>query len=185
MTTSITKSFEVEQNIETVWKNLSDPNEIVTCVPGASLTEKIDENNYKGKVELKFGPVKAAYDGKITFLERNATTKVMKLKGLGMDVKGKGSAEMIMSGDLKDTEGKTRVDVTMDISITGQLAQFGSRLINDVSNNVFEQFVANFKAKLANLPIDTSLNTGSIVATASKGILAMILDFFRKLLGGK
>lgn len=185
MTTSITKSFEVEQNIETVWKNLSDPNEIVTCVPGASLTEKIDENNYKGQVELKFGPVKAAYDGKITFLERNATTKVMKLKGLGMDVKGKGSAEMIMSGDLKDTEGKTRVDVTMDISITGQLAQFGSRLINDVSNNVFEQFVANFKAKLANLPIDTSLNTGSIVATASKGILAMILDFFRKLFGGK
>ncbi len=172
MTTSITKSFEVEQNIETVWKNLSDPNEIVTCVPGASLTEQIDNDNYKGQVELKFGPVKAAYDGKITFLERNAATKVMKLKGIGMDTKGKGSAEMTMTGDLKDNVGKTLVDVQMDITITGMLAQFGSRLINDVSNNVFDQFVSNFKDKLAGKEVDNEVKTGSIVGSVIKGLFS-------------
>jgi uncharacterized protein len=169
MTTTINKTFEIDQPIEKVWKSLSDPNEIVTCVPGASLTEQIDENNFKGQVELKFGPVKAAYDGKITFLERNPETKVMHLKGLGMDSKGKGSAEMTMHGVLTDNAGNTEVNVQMDISITGMLAQFGSRLINDVSNQVFDQFVSNFKAKLQGDEVDSEVHAGSILGSVVKG----------------
>ena len=63
MTTSINKVFLVNHPIEEVWNNLTDPEKIVTCVPGATLSEKIDENSYKGQVALKFGPVKAGYDG--------------------------------------------------------------------------------------------------------------------------
>ena len=75
MTTSINKVFIVEHPVEEVWTNLTDPAKIVTCVPGASLTEQVDENNYKGKVELKFGPVKAGYDGLITFVKRDTAQK--------------------------------------------------------------------------------------------------------------
>jgi uncharacterized protein len=63
MTTSITKTFEVDSTVEETWANLSNPEKVVICVPGASLTEKVDENNYKGEVELKFGPVKANMPG--------------------------------------------------------------------------------------------------------------------------
>jgi len=61
MTTLITKEFDIDQPIGTVWKSLADPEDIVTCVPGASITEKIDDKNYKGAVVTKFGPVKASY----------------------------------------------------------------------------------------------------------------------------
>jgi uncharacterized protein len=149
MTTNLTKSFDVEQPIDLVWATLTNPPEIVDCVPGASLTEQVDADNYKGYVGLKFGPVKAGYDGLVTFLERDVVNKKMSLKGLGLDSKGKGSAEMLMNATLSEVNGQTHVDATMDISITGMLAQFGARLINDVSNQVFDQFVANFKKKLA------------------------------------
>ena len=65
MKANIEKTFEVSHPIDRVWSYLSNPEKIVTCVPGASLTEKIDEENYKGKVSLKFGPVSAKYDGAI------------------------------------------------------------------------------------------------------------------------
>jgi carbon monoxide dehydrogenase subunit G len=102
MTTSINKIFHVDHPIEDVWNNLSDPTKIVSCVPGASLSEKVDENNYKGHVQLKFGPVKAGYDGLVTFTERDAATKKMSLKGTGVDTKGKGNAEMIMNAQLTE-----------------------------------------------------------------------------------
>jgi carbon monoxide dehydrogenase subunit G len=92
MITTTTKSFHVEHTIEDVWANLTDPEKVVVCVPGASLTEKVDENNFKGGVTLKFGPVKASYSGLITFVERDAVEHKMKLKGTGTDTKGKGGA---------------------------------------------------------------------------------------------
>jgi len=149
MTTNLVKSFEVEQPIDLVWATLTDPTQIVDCVPGASLTEQVDADNYKGYVGLKFGPVKAGYDGLVTFLERDAASKKMSLKGLGVDSKGKGNAEMLMNATLTQVGEHTQVDATMDITITGMLAQFGARLITDVSNQVFNQFVASFKKKLA------------------------------------
>lgn len=172
MNTSITKSFHVEQPIAAVWANLTNPEKVVACVPGAILKEKVDENNYKGEVELKFGPIKAGYGGLITFLERDITTHRMVLKGVGIDNKGKGGADMKMNGVLSEKDGGTEVNVTMDVSVTGMLAQFGSRLINDVSNQVFDQFVTNFKAQLAGGEIDTSLKTGSLVGTAIKSLFS-------------
>lgn len=170
MKTTIEKNFQVEQPIGKVWEYLSDPAKIVTCVPGASLTETIDDDNYKGEVSLKFGPVKAKYNGQITFQERDQENYKMQLLGKGLDSKGKGSADMLMNGVLVENDGKTDVTCTMEVTITGMLAQFGSRLINDVSGSVFDQFVANFKAKLAGEEVDNTLKAGSMVGTVVKGI---------------
>jgi uncharacterized protein len=170
MNTSINKLFHVAQPVSEVWTNLTDPEKVVVCVPGASLTEKVDENNYKGGVELKFGPVKASYGGLITFMERDAATHQMILKGVGTDNRGKGGANMMMKGKLDEKDGGTDINVTMDVSVTGMLAQFGSRLINDVSNQVFDQFIANFKAQLEGKEFDNKLKTGSLVGTAVKSL---------------
>ena len=163
MTTKIEKSFTVEEPIDKVWAGLSTPSRIVTCVPGAALTEEIDERNFKGEVALKFGPIKAKYNGDITFDELDADNYKMALTGKGLDSKGKGSADMHMTGQLSEVEGGTRVDCSMDIAITGKLAQFGARLINDVSDTIFDQFIDNFKSMLAGEEVDNSLSAGSVI----------------------
>jgi len=170
MTTTITKTFQVDFPIDAVWDNLTNPDKVVNCVPGASLTEKVDEDNFKGEVELKFGPVKAKYAGLITFLERDVATRKMVMKGVGTDSKGKGGADMEMNGQLVEKDGGTEVSVSMEVSVTGMLAQFGSRLINDVTNQVFDQFVNNFKGQLAGQTVDNDLSAGSIVGGMLKGI---------------
>ena len=149
MNTTISKSFDIDQPIDLVWQSLADPEDIVTCVPGASITEKIDDKNYKGAVVTKFGPIKASYAGDIEIVELDEANKQMTLKGRGLDSKGKGSADMKMVGKLSEANGTTHVDFNMNITIIGMLAQFGSRLINDVSDQLLNQFVVNFKNKLA------------------------------------
>lgn len=149
MQTTISKKFQVQEPVEKVWEYLTDPNKIVNCVPGASLTEQIDDRNFKGGVSLKFGPVKAKYSGQITFEEIDEPNRKMTLKGRGLDSKGKGSADMLMNSALTEIDGGTEVDCSMQITIVGKLAQFGARLINDVSDQLFDQFVTNFQNKLA------------------------------------
>ena len=56
MAIRIEKTFQVQQPIALVWSFLSDPRKVVTCVPGAQITEQVDENNYKGTITVKVGP---------------------------------------------------------------------------------------------------------------------------------
>jgi len=77
---------------------------------------------------------------------------------------------MKMEGQLTTKGTGTEVRVSMDVNVTGMLAQFGSRLINDVSNQVFDQFVNNFKNQLEGKEVDNTLSAGSMVGSMVKGI---------------
>ena len=233
MKTQIIKEFHVPAPIAQVWKSLADPTDVVTCVPGASITEKVDDANYKGAVVTKFGPIKASYTGDIEIVELDEANSQMTLKGRGLDSKGKGSADLLMIGKLTEKDGGTHVNFSMDITIIGMLAQFGSRLINDVSDQLLNQFVENFKAKLAtaapapveaaaasSAPVtisdtntstaggsdasvtvqevapvesaaasakqdDNALDASALAGTVAKSIFGSIIDFFKRLFGGK
>ena len=170
MTTTISRSFQADQSIDQVWANISDPEKLVTCLPGASLTETVDDRNFKGEVTMKFGPIKAKYNGLITFEELDPETKKMKMIGKGLDSRGKGSADMVMNCQLTEKDGGTSVDYTIDITIIGMLAQFGARLITDVTNSVFDEFTENFKSKLKGEQVDNTMSAGKMMGTVVKSI---------------
>lgn len=180
MKTTIEKEFVLEQPIAKVWEYLSDPTKIVDCVPGASITEKIDDRNYKGQVTTSFGPVKASYNGEINISELDQTNYNMTLVGKGVDSKGKGSADMTMKGSLIEKEGTTSVKFIMDISIVGMLAQFGARLIKDVSDQLLGQFVNNFKDMLAGKEVDNTMKGSSMVGSVLKSTIGGIFGGDKK-----
>jgi len=187
MKTIINKTFQLSESIEKVWGYMSSPTEIVSCVPGATLTEEIDERNYKGEVVAKFGPVKASYSGNIHFNELDETSYTMKLKGSGLDSKGKGSADMLMTGNLNKKDGGTEVVLSMEISIIGTIAQFGSRMIKDVSDQLLSEFIVNFKNLLAEdgnqESSSNTVNKKENTVNAFVLLWVIIKGFFRRLFG--
>jgi carbon monoxide dehydrogenase subunit G len=142
------KTFPVNADINTVWGLLSDPSRVVVCVPGAQLTEIVDDNNFKGKISVKIGPVTSKFNGEARFDRLDADAKEMALFGAGKDTGGKGSAQMNMDVKLTEKENGTEVHSTIKLSISGKLAQFGARMIVAVNDKLTEQFVGNFQ-KLA------------------------------------
>ncbi len=148
MQVKINESFQVDAPIVDVWAMLSDPNKVVTCVPGARITETIDERHYKGTVSMKIGPVVTNFKGDIEIEHLDEAAGELVLQGSGMDAKGKGSARMKLVGTLRALDGGTEVTHSMEVSVSGKLAQFGSRLMEDVSGRVFEQFVECFQASV-------------------------------------
>src|SRR5437868_5494415 len=60
-----TNTFEVNAPLEQVWAVLLQPEEITPCVPGATLTEKVDDTHYRGTVKVKLGAVQMSYRGEL------------------------------------------------------------------------------------------------------------------------
>lgn len=61
----IEKSFQVNEPLEKVWSFLSDPAKVASCVPGAQITEKVDEKTYRGAISMKVGPSVTDYKGEV------------------------------------------------------------------------------------------------------------------------
>ena len=68
----------------------------------------------------------------------------------------------------KEVADGTEVDFEMVVNIQGTLAQFGSRLINDVSDQLMKQFVDNFKAMLSGEEVDNTLKAGNMMGSVLK-----------------
>lgn len=148
MAIKIEKTFRVDEPVEKVWAFLSDPKKVGVCVPGAQITEQVDERTYKGAIKVKVGPSVTDYKGEVQIVRLDAAAHEIEILGKGQDVRGKGSASMKMTGKLRAVDGGTEVVNISELNVVGILAQMGGRVITEVSNIMFEQFVSNFKKQL-------------------------------------
>jgi len=139
------KNLKLNQDPDMIWKCMIDPSFMVKSVPGAELTEQLDERNFKGKISIKIGPVTAKFNGEAEFTKLEESDYELTMEGKGLDTSGKGGANMTMNIKLSTLEeGGTEMQSSMSLSITGRLAQFGARMIVAVNNKMFDQWATSF-----------------------------------------
>ena len=149
MALRIEKTVQVNEPIEKVWSFLTDPRKVATCVPGAKITEQVDEKTYKGTISVKLGPAVSEYSGELQILRIDPENREIELLGKGQDVRGRGSASMKLTGKLRVVEGgKTEMTSVSEVNLVGLVAQMGARVITEVSNVMFGQFTKNLQARL-------------------------------------
>src|SRR5271155_4168892 len=149
MAVQIEKTFQVKEPVEQVWGLLSDPRRIAICVPGAKITEQVDEKTYKGTISVKVGPSSTDYKGELEIVRLDSENHEIEILGKGQDVRGRGSASMKMTGKARSLDdGGTEITSVSEVNVVGILAQMGSRMISEVSNIIFAQFIKNFQAQL-------------------------------------
>jgi uncharacterized protein len=150
MGVKIEKSFQAPFSVDAVWAFLSDPQKVVTCVPGAKITEKVDDRAYKGAISVKVGPSVTDFKGEVQIVRVDPEAHEIEILGKGQDVRGRGSASMKMTGKVRGLEsGGAEVVTQAELNVAGILAQMGGRVMQEVSNIMFEQFTKNFREKLA------------------------------------
>lgn len=203
MAIEIKEEFEVDAPIEQVWDYVLDPAKIVTCMPGASLDEVIDERTFDGSIKIKVGAVMAAYKGRIELTEVDEAGRIIQMIGEGRE-KGGGTAKATMVGRLTTTDGGgTAMVAEASIDLTGKIMQVGRGMIQGVSHQLFQQFVKKLGKSLqpvapadgaaaasaaqagpaATAPVKQEDDAIAIIPLILKTIWAAIVRFFKRLFG--
>ena len=143
MSVPIEKSFRVGVPMQEVWDLLTDPYRVCKCLPGAEITDKIDDTTYGAKMKIKVGPFPASYSGQVRFERLDMAAWTAEIVGTAKQLEGIGGAEMRMTSQLAaGTNGDTEVNVRSDVHVTGIFAQFGKGVILQISDYLFEKFTA-------------------------------------------
>lgn len=145
----IENEFNVATPVDDLWAYLLDVERIAPCMPGAELTETIDDRHWKGKVNVKFGPVALSFAGTVEMTERDDETHRAVLHAKGMEAKGKGAANATVTSWLEPAaDAQTTVKMTADIALTGAAAQLSRGLLPEISKKLTQQFADCLEATI-------------------------------------
>jgi hypothetical protein len=170
----IENQFEVAAPPDRVYSFLLDVNRVVTCMPGAELSEVVDPTTFKGKVRIKVGPITVSYNGTASISERDEAARTATLKADGRETSGPGSARATAHMSVIDAGGGTStVRLVTEFTVAGRIANFGRGVMEDVSKRLISQMADCIKANLetaeepAPQPSTAANGAGPVPAPAS------------------
>ncbi len=148
MKVRLEKTFAIPASAETAWVLLQDIAGVAGCMPGARITERIDDRNYKGTVAVRFGPASMSFRGDVQVMLVDPATRTLRLLGKGTDTTGSSGASMDLTARVEAGDATTCTLVgTSEVSMSGKAAAFGGRMMSSVADQLIKQFVANFAAQ--------------------------------------
>lgn len=168
MEVKLDKRYPLDVDPARAWSVLRDLKAVAGCMPGAELTEQLSETSYKGGVKVKVGPAVAQFGGTVDVLEKDDAAQKMVLRGKGAD-KGGSSALMDLIAVIEPDPANPVHSVLhgdATVIVNGKFAQFGGRLMVQVSDMILVQFVENFRQTALALPAADSATAAPAVASA-------------------
>jgi carbon monoxide dehydrogenase subunit G len=145
-------SFEVPASPERAWALLMDVPRMIPCMPGATLDETVDDENWKATMAIKLGPISLSFKTDVKREESDEAARRAKLSARAREARGKGNASATIESSLTPQNGGTRVDIVTDLQLTGPVAQYGRGLVQDVSSQLVGQFADCLKQQLVASP---------------------------------
>ena len=194
----IENEFTVAAPLDFTWNYMLDVEKIAPCMPGAELTEVIDESNWKGKLNMKFGPVSMSFAGTVAMESRDDAAHRVVLHAKGMEQRGKGAANATVTSWMEQgaNPSQTLVKMQADMTLTGAAAQMSRGLIPEISKRLTQQFADCLQSSMgAAMGTAGPAAAGAQAAVAAKpvggiglgisAVFAVIANFFKRLFGSK
>ncbi|CAO3435474.1 SRPBCC family protein [Azospirillum argentinense] len=194
---TMTQTLAVNFPRARVWPLLGDVEQVMSCMPGASLTKPREGDRIFGQMRVKLGPIAAAFAGEGT-LTMDEATHTGVIHGQGTDPKNNSRAKADVTFAVVEEGSGTRIDLTVDFTLTGVLAQFSrGAIVQEIANRLTAEFARNLEAKLAaTAPVEemAAASTDAVAApvpepaseppkelNAGNLLWSMLKDWLRKL----
>ncbi|GAA4454825.1 hypothetical protein GCM10023189_21810 [Nibrella saemangeumensis] len=131
-----------------VWDMLMDTDTLAKVIPGITSLERVGDNAFVSKLQIKLGPVNGSFSGNLQLEDitehKNFTLKVQQNSKIG-------NTNAAVKVDLTPVDdNQTEVTFDGDAKLTGILAGMGQRVIGGVANTLTKQFFTNLERELDN-----------------------------------
>jgi carbon monoxide dehydrogenase subunit G len=150
MKVELEKTFPMPGTVEASWEFLQNVAGVAGCMPGAKITERVDDTHYKGTIAVRVGPAGMSFKGEIVVEGVDAATRTLHLVGKGSDTSGTSGASMDLVARIEPgaTEGTSNLVGRSEVTMSGKAAAFGGRMMGSVADQILKQFAGNFATQV-------------------------------------
>ena len=172
----IKEEFEVAVSPELVWNVISNPYEVVGCVPGASITGQKEDGTYEGSIDIKFGPTSITFQMLVT-LDLNSETREGKLTSQAKDKRGGTRTKATATFNVTPAQGgaASKISMQSSVDISGPLAG----MVETGATFVVKRMVDVFAQRLAEKCGPPKQQAPQQVSGSKTGWWQRVLSWFR------
>ena len=172
MEVKLDKQYPLAVDAGRAWTILKDLKSVAGCMPGAEITEQLSQGSYRGGVKVKVGPAVAQFGGTVDVLSLQPEQRRIELRGKGADKAGSSASMDLIATIVADPADPALSNLHGEatVIVNGRFAQFGGRIMVQVSDMILGQFVDNFRAAAAALPTSAGAASAEASAVAAAGV---------------
>lgn len=177
----IDETFQVPASIEKVWAFIADPNKMAPCLPSVESVAVLDEKHYEVVMKQKIGFISATFKIQTEVLEKQPPFLLV-LSNRGKTILGaQGSLKSIDTISLKAiSDQATEIHVLSELTLGGQLAVLGAKLIESKSKELFAEATGNLREKLGGSATVTAPRCQSRVIAFWQSLLQSLKGLFSR-----
>jgi len=156
---------------ETIWELLMDPNTLSKALPGSEGLEQTADDEYRGTMNVRVGPVQGKFSGTVKLLDIQAPEQyriIVDGKGAPGFIRGEGHLR------LEEHADTTILVYAGDLQVGGRIAGVGQRVLDSTARSLTRQSLEALDQQLlaANapapeLPASTAMATAMATAGAT------------------
>ena len=145
----------IDRHPDWVFRVLHDPETLLGCVPGGSLTKVIDAERFEGRIVISAGPFKFAYrgSGRITGSNPKARTASLTLRGLPR--RHLPCVRVRMSMAVHRHPGGSEVQMQFWVNVVDHSGLLNQSWVDPIASDLLDRTVRGIKRQLEAAPVTT------------------------------
>ena len=157
----LTSAIRIGRPAPEVLDALLDAGTVAACLPGSRLIGEVADSTYAGELHLQIGPMRVVYTGTVRLDSADRDAGTATLRASGWERGGPGRADANVTLRVESRGATTRVLISADLTIRGQVAEYAPGAIGHVGQRLVEQFAGNVEQLLETQAGGAPVSTGS------------------------
>jgi len=158
----LTSAIRIGRPAPEVLDALLDAGTVAACLPGSRLIGEVADSTYAGELHLQLGPMRVVYTGTVRLDSADRDAGTATLRASGWERGGPGRADASVTLRVESRGATTRVLISADLTIRGQVAEYAPGAIGHVGQRLVEQFAGNVEQLLETQASSAPVGTGPV-----------------------
>lgn len=152
MVIALSGAIVVDRDPDWTFRELHDPETLLACVPGGSLTRLVDSRSFEARILVGVGPFKVAYAGAGRIVASNPKARTASIALTGQAVAGMPSVRVRMSMAVRDHARGSEISMQFRVGIADAGLLLGQGLIEPIARDLADRTINRIKLRLEDTP---------------------------------
>ncbi len=138
----------VRRDPDWVFRELHDPETLLGCVPGATLTRLTGPGSFQARIAIGLGPFKAQYDGRGRIVASNPKARTASLELTGDRSANLAAVRVRMAMSIAERTGGSEIRMTFDVAMSDRTRRLANGWLDPIACDLLDRTTRRLKQQL-------------------------------------